>query len=162
MIQDLPVVHGVEAEVGVGDGRRNGVEHRLLVRLDGQRPRVGRGHIAHLVQGRQGAVVIHLDAVEHARVRLAGTDLPELNVEAVHRLLHVFFRRVVGEVDHFTHGSNGHDGAHFLSLHDAEEVAGLVDVEYDDGQLVLVAQGEGGHVHDLEAALEHLVEGQGC
>src|SRR5256885_16046727 len=51
-------------------------------------------------------------------------------------------------------------GAELLSPDDALDVAFLLDVEHDDGEVVVHAQGDGGRIHDLEAFVDHGDEGQ--
>src|SRR5256885_11576684 len=51
-------------------------------------------------------------------------------------------------------------GAELLSPDDALDVAFLLDVEHDDGEVVVHAQGDGGRIHDLEALVDHGDEGQ--
>ena len=38
-----------------------------------------------------------------------------------------------------------------FAFHDPAEVAGGVDIQYDDRQIILLAKGKGGHVHDTES-----------
>src|SRR5437899_12687857 len=49
--------------------------------------------------------------------------------------------------------------AELLSLDDALDVALLLDVEHDDGEVVVHAQGDGGRVHDFEALVDDGEEG---
>src|SRR5207302_931155 len=51
-------------------------------------------------------------------------------------------------------------GAELLSPDDALDVALLLDVEHDNGEVVVHAQGDGGRVHDLEAFVDHGDEGE--
>src|SRR5256712_11067078 len=51
-------------------------------------------------------------------------------------------------------------GAELLSPDYALDVAFLLDVEHDDGEVVVHAQGDGGRIHDLEAFVDHGDEGQ--
>ena len=48
-----------------------------------------------------------------------------------------------------------------LTLEHLVQVAGGIHVEDDDVEAVLLAEREGGHVHDLEVARVYLVEGYG-
>src|SRR5882757_5211703 len=48
----------------------------------------------------------------------------------------------------------GNEGADALSGNDAEDIATLVHVEDDHGHRVVLAKADGGHIHDLEAALQ--------
>lgn len=57
-------------------------------------------------------------------------------------------------------GSGGDDGADGLSGDSAGDVAGSVEVEDDDGESLLGAHGECGHVHDAELLVEGLFEGE--
>src|SRR6266702_1707343 len=50
--------------------------------------------------------------------------------------------------------------AELLSLDNALDVALLLDVEHDDGEVVVHAQGDGGRVHDFEALVDDGEEGQ--
>src|SRR3990172_3693854 len=49
----------------------------------------------------------------------------------------------------------GYQRSYRFALHDAFDVAGDVQVKYDDGKVVVHAQGDGGGVHDAEVFLEH-------
>src|SRR2546426_10157417 len=50
--------------------------------------------------------------------------------------------------------------AELLSLDNAFDVALLLDVEHDDGEVVVHAQGDGSRVHDFEAFVDDGEEGQ--
>mmetsp|Transcript_22577 Transcript_22577/g.57359 ORF Transcript_22577/g.57359 Transcript_22577/m.57359 type:complete len:314 (+) Transcript_22577:1077-2018(+) len=53
-----------------------------------------------------------------------------------------------------------HHGAHRLAQRCLEDVALLHDVEHDDGDVVLLAQSDGGLVHHAQAVHGHLAVGQ--
>src|ERR1700733_4353136 len=53
----------------------------------------------------------------------------------------------------------GDHRAHVLAAHDARQIAGIVEIEHPQRQAVVAAHDDGGGVHDVEAVIEHLVEG---
>src|SRR5437870_3048952 len=53
-------------------------------------------------------------------------------------------------------GSGGDEGADLFAHDDAADVAGAIQVEDDDGKVIVAAHADGGGIHDLEAALEEV------
>src|SRR5581483_1295397 len=53
-------------------------------------------------------------------------------------------------------GSGADQRSHFFAGKDAPDVSRTVQVEDDDGQVVLAAKRDGGRVHHLESALEEV------
>src|SRR6478609_3667726 len=64
----LAVVGRVDAEVGVADRLLDGLHRALVVGLDEDHPRLGRGERGELLERRRRAVVLGGDLAEHARV----------------------------------------------------------------------------------------------
>ena len=54
-------------------------------------------------------------------------------------------------VSHISHLLVFYEGADGFAFHDATEIAGCGDVKDDDGEIVFLAEGKGGHVHDGQA-----------
>src|SRR5262249_34794373 len=97
---ELAVGDRVDPEVARADRLVDHRDHRLLPRLDRDQARVDDLHRRDLIHRRRRAVVVHLDAVEHRRVRAAGADLLQIALERVDGLLHAVFSILRDVVDH--------------------------------------------------------------
>ena len=84
----LAVVLRVDAEVGDLDRLLDGLEHRAVPRLDGQRARVGSRNCRNLIQRGRCTVILNGDLIENRRVCAACADCCQLLGEHVQRFLH--------------------------------------------------------------------------
>ena len=85
---DLAVVHGVEARSAVRMAFSIGGDEGDLPGRDEDELRLGRGDLRDLGDGRVGAVVVHLDLVEHVNVGAAGAGGEEVGAEVLDGLFH--------------------------------------------------------------------------
>src|SRR5690242_8738009 len=86
---DVAVVVGREAEVGLLDGALDRLHGRLVVGLDGEQPRLGCAERGQLLERRLRPVVVDDDAVQQRGARAAGADALELRPRRLHGLRHV-------------------------------------------------------------------------
>src|SRR5688572_4218657 len=86
---DLAVVGGRDAEVGLRDGLLDLLELRDLPRLDDERARIGRGQRRHLADGRGGAIVVDAHGIEDGRGRAPRPHGGELAREGFEGGVHV-------------------------------------------------------------------------
>ena len=101
---DVPVAGGSESQSRVYDRLLNRGDRRLVERRDLQLLARWDGYRRHLADGGHGAVVVGLDAIEHAGVRAAGADGGEIIGEVGHR----FFHPLVGIHSDHVHLLLGH------------------------------------------------------
>jgi hypothetical protein len=85
---DVPVAGGGESKPRVYDRLLDRGDRRLVERRDLQLLARRNGYRRHLADGGHGAVVVGLDAVEHAGVRAAGADGGEIIGEVGHGFFH--------------------------------------------------------------------------
>src|SRR3954451_20896774 len=97
---DRAVVVRRQAEVGLHDRPLDRLDRALVVRLDGDQPRLGRVDRRHLAQRRLRAVVVDADAVQQRRAGPPGAHGLELLARRVHGLVHVLARVLKEFVDH--------------------------------------------------------------
>src|SRR5262245_315215 len=90
----LAVVHGGDPEIGGHQGFLDGLELPRLPGLDADGPGVGYGDRGHLVERREGPVVVDAEAIEEARRSPSGPDGRELPTQRLrgrgHVGLHLF------------------------------------------------------------------------
>ncbi len=84
----LAVVRGRQAEVGLLDRPLDRLDRARVVRLDGQEARLGDVDRRELLERRLLAVVVDLDAVEERRRGASGPDGVELVGGRLHGLVH--------------------------------------------------------------------------
>ena len=87
----LAVVRGGKADIGIDDRLFDRFDHLLVPRLDQDRLRIGYGDARDARYGGHRAVVVHHDAVQNVRRRLAGADVVQLLFEMVDSTLHAAF-----------------------------------------------------------------------
>src|SRR4051794_22785417 len=97
---DVAVVAGVDAEVGIANGVLDRLQLRLLVGLDDDQPGFGNVDAGQLGDRRRRAVVVDREPREHARVGAARADGRQVVTRDGHRLLHLVFSIEEGFLDH--------------------------------------------------------------
>src|SRR5581483_10876042 len=156
---ELAVVRGGEAEVGLLDRLLDRSDRARVEGLDGEHARLGDADGRELLQRRLRAVVVDFDAVEQRRRGAAGADGVELDARVLDRLRHT----VVGVLDQLVDGCHASwvllarldDRSDLLAGDDARDVA-VHQLEDVDRQLVVHAKRERGRVHDAQPALDRL------
>src|SRR4051794_8059724 len=89
-----------EAEVGLHDRAFDRLDRALVVRLDGQHPRLGGRDRGELLERGLAAVVIDGDAVQERRAGPAGAHGLKLQPGGLHGLVHMLARVLEEFVDH--------------------------------------------------------------
>ncbi len=51
--------------------------------------------------------------------------------------------------------------AYFLTLYNRLEIVFLIDIEYYNRQVILLTEGESGHIHDTQPQTDYLDKGKG-
>src|SRR5471032_1768696 len=85
----IALVRVVQAQIRITDRLFHHRNHLLFPHLHADRTGVDQRHVRDLRNGHARAVVIHLDMVQQARVGTARTDLCEIVLERIDRLLHL-------------------------------------------------------------------------
>ena len=153
---DLAVVGGSQADVGVEDGLFDFLDHAALPRLDGDGLGVRGVDRGDLEKGSGGSVIVHHHIVENGGRGLPEAVGLEVLLEEIHGVLHLAFGN--GQ-DLFCSVSQHvfilfnllyvYQGADLFAGDELGEVAGLVHIEDNYRHVALLAEGECCGVHDL-------------
>ena len=104
--QDLAVGDGIEAEIGDADGLFDFLEDGGVPGRNEDHLRLGRGDLSELADGGLGAVVVHLDLVEHVDAGPARARGGQVGLEGGNGAVHA--TPEVG-VDFLERRNTGHD-----------------------------------------------------
>ena len=84
----LPSDWGLKPEIGGLDGLLDFLQDAGVPGRDQDQLRLGRGDLRQLADGGVGAVVVHLDLVEHVHAGAAGARGGQAGLEGGHGLIH--------------------------------------------------------------------------
>ena len=83
----LRVAHGIHPQARGVDRFLDHLDHGLLPGLDDDQPRVRHGDVGHVLQRREGAVVVDPHALQQRGVGAAGAHLGQLAPQVIQRLV---------------------------------------------------------------------------